>query len=292
MQSAVDCEGAPRDLGLDQGRACAVALGASYDGLPLAERLRLRLARPDAVTARLARDVARYFPRHAETLDGMAHGARVPRAWLVEQLARAATCTASGFGLPALGATGPFVADAPFVARGLPRAWMLRRAAPEGGFRALEVAPSWFAGALAGVSEAGLVAAVVERAHDGSPAECAAPAALLVQDCLHRFESLGGALDWCLGRPAAGEAELVLADAQGDVATVSISAAGRRVHRPADGLASVSLDDEGAKAIREAAPLGARDVAGALGMQLALLDPIGRRIGVAAPGTEPEWVGL
>ena len=46
-------------------------------------------------------------------------------------------------------------------------------------------------------------------------------------------------------------------DAQGDVATVSIEPDGRRVHRPADGLALASFDRDGAKALREVAPLRA-----------------------------------
>ena len=50
------------------------------------------------------------------------------------------------------------------------------------------------------------------------PAEavrCAAPAWLLAQDCLERFEALGPALDWCCERPGGGGGALLLADAGG-----------------------------------------------------------------------------
>ena len=214
----------------------------------------------------------------------------------MEQLAGAPPSPATGFSMPALGATGALTALGPLVARGLPEPrtepWVLRRARPEGGFASLELGPAWFAGALAGVSEVGLAAAVVQRTTARNAEECAAPAALLVQDCLHRFESLEGALDWCLGRPVGGSATLVLADAEGEVAAVSIEPNDRRVHRPADGLALASLDGDGAKALREAAPLRADDLAGIMGARLAVLDPARRRVGVGSPGSTTDWVGL
>lgn len=292
MRLPIACEGAPRDLGLDQGRACKSILRARFSDRPPAERMRLRVSRPEVAASRIARDVARHFPRHAEAFDGLARGAGVPRGWLAELLARAVTDPGAGFALPAFGATGPLVGDGPLLARGLPADWVLRRASPEGGFRALELTPVWFAGALAGVSEAGLAATVVQTAGAREGRDCAAPAALLVQDCLHRFESLDGALDWCLGRPVGGCAEILLADAEGEVASVSIAPGGRRVHRPADGLAAASLDRDAAKALRQAAPLHADRLARVLGTSLVALDPVRRRVGIADPDSAPDWARL
>ena len=104
----------------------------------------------------------------------------------------------------------------------------------------------------------------------GSP-----PGALLIQDCLERFESLDAALDWCTGRPGGGAATLLLADATGEVAGVEIAAAARRVLRPAEGLLLAGGDaSDRAKRLREAAPLGAELLARRLftGCELVVLD--------------------
>ena len=81
MSSAVECEGAPRDLGFDQGAACARALRATR----AAQRLRERTALGS--DAAIVRDLHRHFPRQAEVLAGMSVAAGVPRAWLERMLA-------------------------------------------------------------------------------------------------------------------------------------------------------------------------------------------------------------
>jgi len=294
MRPVISCEGAPRDVGGDQGRACAAVLGAHYDGLPGLERARLRLGRVAPATRRLARDLARHFPRQAEAIDGMARMARVPRAWLVERLARELPEASAGAAL----AAGPeLAAGAALAARTTAAGLILRRSAPEGGFRSLELTTPWLTGSLAGVSEAGLAVAVVRDPRGAASTACTAPAILLAQDCLHRFESLEGALDWCLGRPASGPATLVLADADGEVAGVSISRETRSVLRPADGmiLAGGSPDaatPEAVKALREAAPLTPASLVRGLVSDVAALDPLNRRIGLAEIDGVVEWVAL
>jgi hypothetical protein len=297
MRPVISCEGAPRDVGGDQGRACAAVLGAAYDALPGRERARLRVGRLDSGVQRLARDLARHFPRQAEAIDGMARMARVPRSWLLERLARG-LCDPDGVSEGAALAAGVELAGgSALVARSCTPAFILRRSAPEGGFRALELTTPWLTGSLAGVSEAGLAVAVVRDTSGVDSTACAAPAALLVQDCLHRFESLEGALDWCLGRPASGPATLVMADAAGEIAGVSINGERRSVLRPAAGLILAGQDDESAqveadKALRELAPLSPASLVRGLVSDIAALDPVGRRIAVAEIDGIVEWFAL
>jgi hypothetical protein len=288
-------------VGGDQGRACAALLGSVYDALPRRERVRLRLGRLDARTRSLARDLARHFPRQAEAIDGMARMARVPRAWLVERMAwdlsgpdGASHRSIDGTALAAVAELG---GGAALAARSITPELIFRRSAPEGGFRALEVTAPWLTGSVAGVSEAGLAVAVVGGAGEAGPTTCSAPAALLVQDCLHRFVSLEGAIDWCLGRPAAGTATLVLADAKGEIAGVSITRERRTLLRPADGLILAGHCDEHTsvethKALRELTPLTPASLVRGLTSDVASLDPVGRRIGVAEIDGVVEWITL
>ena len=84
MIAAIECAGAPRDLGLDQGRALRGILREAFERSPLHERWPLPLG---AAHARLARDLKRHFPHLAESLAGLAAGAGVPERWLVRRLA-------------------------------------------------------------------------------------------------------------------------------------------------------------------------------------------------------------
>jgi len=87
---------------------------------------------------------------------------------------------------------------------------------------------------VAGVNEAGL--GLVAGFGPSRPERGRAPAALLLRDCLERFESVEPALAWCLGRPAGPPGLILLADASGDVAGLEILRAERRVRRAVDGL--------------------------------------------------------
>lgn len=293
MNPPIRCEGAPRDLGLDQGIACRAALAAAHSRAPLSERLRWRLGWSDASTTRVLREVERHFPRQAEALDGLARGARVPRAWLAERLAAAARDPALLGEGPALAASaegGPAL-----LAVALPAGWLVRRAHPEGGIACLELAPPWFTGALAAVSEAGLAGAVV--CHGAAPGACAAPAALLVQDALQRTGSLAAALEWCLRRPAAGRATLLLVDAGGDAVGVRVDGNARGVLRPAGGLLVAAAGPARASEVVKAASAGpARDgaaLARALAAPAVWLDPSAGSLGCpAADGKPAELVRL
>lgn len=276
MFEPLECEGAPRDLGLDQGRACGADLRTRLAMRPWWERLALTLGGGDAELERACRDLRRHFPHQWESFCGLSVGAKVPLRWLVRQLLR------EFGGNPALaplaaGVVGPST----LLARGLAGVWRTRCSRPEGLFASVEITRPWLPAALAGVNERGLAGVVLPGA---SPmGACAAPAAGLLQDCLERFEGLEAALEWCLNRPAGAGATLLLADARGELAGVEISSAARRVLRPAGGLLVAGGSPDRCRALgKRAAESGALDAEG-LGRAVAdaagvILDPRARHL--------------
>ncbi len=278
----IACEGAPRDLGLDQGRGCGHALRARFGRRTSLRRLALRAGWVGPRTRRIARDLARHFPHHAEALQGLGVGAGVPTAWLVDELA--GEVESEGVRRPLAVATGPGL-----LARGLEGPWLLRRSTPEGLFASLELTRPWLAHALAGVNERGLALAVLAASTEPF-GRCAAPAVLLAQDCLERFEGLEAALEWCSSRPAGGRALLLLADARGELAGLAVDGGSRRVLRPCEGRL-VSGGAPGAageldKRLAEAPPGDVESLAAALPGDVESLAAAlpGAAVAVDAPG--------
>jgi hypothetical protein len=113
----------------------------------------------------------------------------------------------------------------------------VRRSEPENGYHSLEIGIPWRAPALAGVNQHGLaVAASGATSSSASLSTCAAPAALLVQDCLQRFDGVDKALEWCERRPVVGNGSILLADADGALARVDLEGELREVNRDTDGI--------------------------------------------------------
>lgn len=250
MTGFVECSGAPRDVGLDQGRACRATLSDRFAALPWPDAVRLRLGLLDGDRARLARDLARHFPHLYESIAGLAVGAGVPEAFAVSQIAaELATGEAP---------TAAQAGESAWLARRLPGPRLVRRSRPEGLFASVELTRPWLPSVLLGVNERGLAVAVAESTL--AEAGCAAPAALLAQDCLERFEALDAALEWCAGRPGGGRARIFLGDAAGEVAGIELGEGRPRVLRPADGLLVCGSDGaEMAKSLRDAPPWVAPD---------------------------------
>jgi hypothetical protein len=235
---ALVCSGAPRDLGLDQGLHFREVIRAEVERrLPggWGGRLLASLLRRDPEVARAERDIARFFPHLAERAEGLAGGARVSKRELAALLA--GECREGWgtlVGVKSEGA-GPGVLIALATEREAPL--FARRSQPENGYRSLEIAIPWRVPALAGVNQHGLaVAASGLLPTSASLAGCAAPAALLVQDCLQSFDGVDKAVEWCERRPAGGNASILLADSEGTLARVDLEGESRRVHRDMDGI--------------------------------------------------------
>jgi len=242
----VECEGAPRDLGRDQGAVCCTALAARFARASRLARWRNWLGLVDPEARELDCSLWRSFPHQAESLRGLGAAAGVPAAWLVSELTRLRADA-----VPAAALERP----SGLLGRGLDGAWILRRSRPQGLFASVEVARHGVAAPLVGVNERGLAAAVLPGRSDRR----VAPAWLLVQDCLQRFESLEPALDWCRVRPGGSGGGLLLMDASGAAAAVSFEVE-RRVLRPRAGRLLQPLD-AGSEALESSLAACAGDVA-------------------------------
>jgi len=279
----VECSGAPRDMGGDQGSALRNEIRAAVGvARPLGWLLALR---SDAATARLLRDLRRYFPHQAEWLEGMARGAGVPLPALARAIAHGARADA-----PPPVVLAAAHAAAVRVGCPVPPAAVLRRARPEGRFASIELTLPTSPAPVLGVNEAGLAVAALPRGW--APGRCAAPAALFARDCLERFERVAPALEWCMARPAGRGGALLLADAHGERVAVDAGGARRRVvtaDEPALALGAPALAaPDWWKAARVASP---EDLEALLATALAsaapgagapsFVDPVARRLRVA-----------
>jgi hypothetical protein len=305
----VTCAGAPRDLGLAQGTAARAAVRGAVARLPLASRLRAALG-ADREVARAARDAACHYPHASERLAGLARGAGVGRAALAALLARelaggGAWPATAGEALASSPGDGPGLLarslDVAPGARALP--WILRTSAPEHDWRSVELALPWLVPAVAGVNERGLaVVGVVRPAAPGSLERCAAPALLLVQECLQRCDGVAKAIEWCERRPSGGSAALLLADPSGEVAELRLDGGSASVERPRDGVlaaAGPGRVHELEKACAARTPLGAEALAevlaappwpGAPARAAVVLDPSAPALALRSP--DGRWTRL
>jgi hypothetical protein len=287
----IECEGAPRDLGFDQGTHCRSALSAAYRSLSRWQRARLRLlAEPDECR-RVRLEIRRFYPQQAELMEAMARASRIPVSWFVAlhvvNLRSASPADALVFA-----AASEITDCGGLLARALPADAIVRRSRPEGGFRSIELTQPWRIAPLAGVNEAGLAVACVSNSGETRGSRHAVSAARLAHDCLRRFDSLDGAIDWLLVRPGGGTSVLVLADLSGEIAGVSADGDERRVIRPADGLfvhtGGSARQAEIEKGLREALPLLGSDLGRFFGMPLVVVEPGRRMIGLLAARSASE----
>ncbi len=89
------CEGAPRALGLDQGRACSSAIDVWLRSRGLRARARpiptlRRLTGGAALGAGVGREVVRHYPHLVERMSGIARGAHVPLESLMDDVVASA----------------------------------------------------------------------------------------------------------------------------------------------------------------------------------------------------------
>ena len=271
MIAEVRCEGAPRDLDLDQGIACREAIRADARAGG-ASRLREVAARVGLSVrsrhAALARDLRRHFPHLAERTDGLASGAGVSSGALLAKLARE-------FGRP----DASLLEDAGVEAGVSDSLWasfraplseagiIVRRVRPDGGYPNLTLGRPGLAASLAGVNEPGLAMAGIVLAPPGIGEACQAPALLLVEGCLERLDGVEKALEWCERRPGGGRARLVFADAAGASGAIEI-----------DGEKRQRID--AARGASAGAPPGVR------------IEPAARCLAIELPGRPIERFGL
>ncbi len=279
----IECSGAPRDLGRDLGGALRAEVRAAVSEQATLRGL-LASLRQSGATARLHRDLRRYFPHQSEWLEGIAIGSDVALRGLVRALA--VSCAPAA---PQGVAAGAVAGTAVGIASAVPRGARWRRVAPEGRLRSLEVALPAASSPVIGVNEAGLAVAVAEQR--ALPGRFAPPLALFARDCLERFERVDPALDWCLSRPAAPGGSLLLADARGELAGVYAGGPERRALRPPSWLvlgdAGLELSKAELLALGELEPALENALAALSGAGLAVIADPANRCLRAAGG---EWL--
>jgi hypothetical protein len=241
--AVASCRGAPRDLGLDQGRALADEIRADLRAAGLATRSAWLDAfrAPAGADASFARDLARHFPHLDERVTGLADGvgcAREAIAALTSQELRRGFVGAARFDAAAR--------RLELVLRDVlpPTGLVVRRVAPDGGYANVGATRPGLVFALAGVNEHGL-AGVAQLDAATSPGDrCRVPGLLLLDQCIERLDTVEKALEWCERRPGGGRVRLVFADASGAAGAIEIDGEQRkRVSAPQDPIdaAGVSL---------------------------------------------------
>ncbi len=283
MTQVIECEGAPRDLGFDQGTHCRAVLNAAYRSRSRWQRARLRLLAESDACRRVRLEIRRFYPQQAEMMQAMARASRVPVSWLIAILTGNLPTAAPADAL-VLAAASAMTDRGGLLARALPGDAIVRRSRPESGFRSIELTQPWRTAPLAGVNEAGFAVACVSNSGGVAESRHAASAALLAHDCLRRFDGLDGAISWLLVRPGGGKSTLVLTDLSGEIAGVSIDGDERMVFRPADDLivhtGGHARQGEIEKGLREASPLLSSDLGRFFGMPLVVVEPNRQRIGL------------
>jgi hypothetical protein len=203
--SPIRCEGAPRDLGADQGRACRDEIRADLGALTRSH--------PDPF---LVRDLARYFPHLDERVSGLASGADAQRDALVALLA-SELVDCAGLRVARDGAAIELRTDVV-----PPTGWIVRTTHAEGGYANLTVTRPGLVFALAGVNEHGLAGALAAIGPVRPDERWRVPGALLLEQCIERLDAVEKALEWCERRPGGGSALLVFADASGVTEAIQI----------------------------------------------------------------------
>lgn len=251
MSSILETKGAPRDLGFAQGVACRTAIQKNVANHARALRAKHSvlgtLLGVGSRTSAVARDLSRFFPHHAERNEGLARGADVAAADLLALLAVELGGAATGVTPATLGlhfgvidtgsAAQPLLLKTVETGLRLPRRPLVRKTLPDNGYVSIELVFPEAVFSIAGVNECGLAMVVSAPSEARTLAEpIAAPASLLGQDCLLRFDAAEKAVDWCMTRPAGGVAELIFADAAGHLMGVEIRGKERKLTLPFGGV--------------------------------------------------------
>lgn len=297
------CAGAPRDLGRDQARAAGAARlrAAGAASRSRWQRLLGALDREDASHRAVRRDLLRHFPHLGERAIGLSRGAGLGLGSIVRLLVDDAGSAGVALAVAAERRAGGalLVRSLAAAGSGAGDLWV-RHGAPDNDFRSVEVVRAWGVAALAGVNEHGLAATAVSLpAAPRDSSRCAAPASLLVQECLQRFRGLEAAIEWCERRPAGGRAEVLLVDAGGGMAAVRIAGDERLVLHPSEGLLPAAADEAGSRALVKAcgeepglgpARLGELAAGAASAWSVAVLvDPQERRLAIHRAGEPLAW---
>lgn len=255
----VVCSGTPFEMGLAQGTALKTKIHAAREVLTKLEAFRLKqpwwlpfscylwLSERRA-TRFLELPLERDYPEMKDRLLGIAQGAGVSPGRihlfnalepLLSSIGGSTTCPGACSAVAVRGSRS--VTGEPMLARNfdyLPLIqpfYVMRESRPNKGFRALEFTTVPLGGAVDGMNEKGL-AITYDYAFttDRSPVP-SGPISMAISEALERCTSVAEAADWIIKKPRVGGGLLMMADAQGDIASLELSNTRSHLRRPAPG---------------------------------------------------------
>ncbi len=243
-------------MGRQQGTALRAWILALRDDLARLEPFRLRQPAwlPYVIYRWLAeRWTTRYLGRalrvgDSETrdrLEGIAEGTRVGHGAiclfnaLEPLLSSVGDCISCGHGCSAVAIRGNrSAAGEPVIARNfdyLPLVQpyhVVRESRPAHGFRSLDFTIAPLAGVVDGMNEAGLCIAYDYAFAADKPGAPAPTISMVISGALERCRTVAQAVQYMVTRPRWGAALLMMADAEGDIASLELSSTRSGVRRP------------------------------------------------------------
>lgn len=255
----VVCSGSPWQMGRAQGAALAEAIRLARKDLAKLEPF--RLTQPWWLPYGLYRGLAerrvrrvlelplrRDHPRGAERLSGIAAGAGLSlEAAILLNSFEAFMSAAKDRCAPSPGACSAVALRGSRTQNGEPVItrlfdyvklvqpyFMIRDTRPEGRYRSLDFTVAPLAGAVDGINEKGL-AITYNYAYVVDQSRPTGPISLAISEALERCSTVEEAARLIASRPRWGGGLLMLADAQGDLASLELSSTASKLRRPAPG---------------------------------------------------------
>ncbi|MBI4347447.1 MAG: hypothetical protein HY553_11370 [Elusimicrobia bacterium] len=254
------CTGSPWELGFVQGKALAGRIHATRGDLSKLELFRLRqpwflpFSAYRVVAERKARGLLelplrREHPRGAERLSGIAAGAglRLDSVLLLNAFESFMSAARERCTLPSPAACSAIALRGARTATGEPVLtrlfdyipvaqpyFLVRETRPEGRLRSLDFTVAPLAGAIDGINEKGL-AITYNYAYTQDEAKPTGPISLAISEALERCATVEEAARVIGDKPRWGGGLLMLADADGDIASLELSSTASRLRRPAEG---------------------------------------------------------
>ena len=248
LQLDVVVEGSSLDMGTEQGVKLRERIRAGRDILANLEAFRLmqpswmpyvifkKLCELKASRA-LAEPLRRDFPEAAERLSGIAIGAGVDlrTIHLFTAIEAAMSERNDSTTVPALGGCSAIAVRRAMSASGEPiiarnfdylsdvrPLYSIRKTLPSQGLRSLDFTMAPFAGTVDGVNENGLCI-TYNYAYTTDTEIASAPISIVVAEALQRCSTVREAIAWVHSRPRWGGGILMLADADGEIASLELS---------------------------------------------------------------------
>lgn len=249
--------GSPFEMGVAQGKCLREKIHAARNVLNQLEAF--RLMKPGWMPFPLFRRICegkaahalglalRDFPDATQRLEGISAGSGVELrtlflfAAMESMMSDTRRCTA----IPSLGGCSALAIRGKRSATGDPvivrnfdyipmvrPLYTMRRTQPSRGLRSLDFTMAPFAGAVDGVNEKGLCITYNYAYTTDVPENPSAPISIVIADALQRCATISEAASWIQSRPRWGGGILMLADAEGGIASLELSSTRSKLRIP------------------------------------------------------------